>query len=87
MKGQPQGCIVLVKWVDSTIPHKGWQMHSEAIANRKNDMACWSTGWLLADDKIGVSLASSIHAGEVSGVVHIPRGAIKDLRIIRKARS
>jgi len=64
-----------VKWRDSKLDNGGWQKVKEHLRDRKA-IPCYSVGFVLADDKQGVVLASSVYADRASGVVHIPAGMV-----------
>jgi hypothetical protein len=71
-----------VRWRDSKLDNGGWLPVKEHMRGRRG-VPCYSVGFVLADDKIGVSLASSVHADKAAGVVHIPAGMIVKRRRLR----
>ena len=71
-----------VRWRDSKLDNGGWLPVKEHMVKRRGVM-CYSVGFVLADDKIGVALASSVYADNASGVVHIPAGMIVSRRRVR----
>jgi hypothetical protein len=85
----PEAHRVEVEWVDSSYhtARAGWQAHDEVIAERRRVVRCLSVGLLIADDKHGVTLASSAHGNDLAGTMSIPRGAITKVRILWKASS
>ena len=78
-----RGWRMEVEWRDSVqLAHGEWFPSSEVQRRRKNDR-CYSAGFVLADDKRGIVIASSIHCGEACGAIAIPRGAISKKRRLR----
>lgn len=73
---------VEVEWMDSTILPGGWRTIGDALSSRKA-VECNSVGFVLADDKKGVVVASCVHGNEVAGVTIIPRGQVKKVRRLR----
>ena len=72
-----------VVWRDSiTLANSDWFLVSEVGRRRKRDR-CTSVGIVLADDKRGVVLASSVHNSQACGVISIPRRAIVSRRRLR----
>ena len=81
----PEAHRVEVQWDDSTIPAGGWLRHAEVTAKsyRRLHVRCLSVGLLIADDKHGIALASSVHGHDVAGVTIIPRGQVRKVRRLR----
>lgn len=81
----PEAHRVEVEWNDSTIPPGGWLPHADVLAKdyRRRQVRCLSVGLLIADDKHGIALASSVHGRDVAGVTIIPRGQIRKTRRLR----
>ena len=71
-----------VEWADSVTENGRWQAVSAVLENREITR-CHSVGFVLADDKRGLVLASTVGRGEATGVVHIPAGAIIRRRRLR----
>jgi hypothetical protein len=71
-----------VEWEDSSILREGWQ-EIGAVLERRDAVRCLSAGFVLADDKRGIVLASSVHGSEVAGVTMIPRRSIVKRRRLR----
>jgi hypothetical protein len=69
-------------WRDSTLDNGGWSSVKHHLSARWGD-PIRSVGFVLRDDKEGISLASSVHGAEASGVVHIPSGMIVSRRRLR----
>lgn len=84
----PEAHRVEVEWVDSSYHSgsPGWQSHSEVLAARRRVVRCLSVGLLIADDKHGVTIASSAHGNELAGTMSIPRGAVTKVRHIWRAK-
>jgi hypothetical protein len=64
-----------VRWRDSTLANGGWEPIRSHLRSRRG-FPCYSVGIVLADDKTGITLASSIHNDMAAGVVHIPAGLV-----------
>jgi hypothetical protein len=71
-----------VTWRDSMLDNGGWEKIKDHAAQRWGD-SIHSVGFILCDDKEGISLASSVHGWKAAGVVHIPAGMILKRRRIR----
>jgi hypothetical protein len=71
-----------VRWRDSVLANGGWEPVARHLRGRAGD-PCYSVGFVLADDKTGVTLASSIHGSNAAGVVHIPAGMIVKRKRLR----
>lgn len=80
----PEAHRVEVEWDDSSHHSAGWRSHSEILAERKRVVRCLSVGLLIADDKHGVTLASSAHGQDLAGTMSIPRGCIRKVRPLWK---
>lgn len=80
----PEADRVEVEWLDST-HHSGWRKHAEVLETRRTDIVCLSVGLLIANDKVGVTLAGSAHGDEIAGTMTIPRGSVKKVRRLWRA--
>lgn len=76
--------VVRVTWEDSTIPAAGWLDRGSVVDRkyRKAKVRCDTYGVVIADDKFGMTLASTFHGGQVAGVVIIPRRQIVRVKIV-----
>lgn len=81
-KFKPKAWRVEVEWRDSQLDNGGWRTVEDHLSDRRG-VHCVSVGFVLADDKTGVSLASSVYGDKASGVVHIPRGMVVKSRRLR----
>lgn len=73
-----------VEWLDSYVELLGWTPIKRMVRNRRRlETRCVSVGFVLADDKRGVMLASSVHGCNATGVVVIPAGQIVKRRRLR----
>lgn len=72
-----------VQWEDSVGVEGGWSRLDEAMEGRRSSTRCYSAGIILADDKKGISIATSVHLRNVNGVMHIPRSAIRKRRRLK----
>lgn len=75
-----------VEWEDSRLSRQGWIPASEVLARRHRRVRMRSAGYVLADDKTGVVLVSSIGprgSERVAGAVIIPRSAVRKVRRLR----
>jgi hypothetical protein len=79
----PEAHRVEVEWEDSTLLPDGWMAHREVMQRRKRAVRCLSVGLLIADDKLGVTLASSAHGNDLAGVTVIPRSQVRRTRRLR----
>jgi hypothetical protein len=71
-----------VRWRDAKMDNGGWEPIRDHMRGRRGEPCC-SVGLLLADDKTGITLASSVHGDKAAGVVHIPAGMIVSRRRLR----
>ena len=71
---------VEVAWADSVATSR-WTEITEVMKQRGLTRIV-SVGFVLADDKRGLVLASSLHGNEAAGVAHIPRSAILAVRTV-----
>lgn len=71
-----------VTWRDSMLDNDGWQSVKSHLRARWGD-SIHSIGFILRDDKEGITLASSCHGRRAAGVVHIPAGMILKRRRLR----
>lgn len=71
-----------VTWRDSVLDNGGWLSVKSHLRKRWGD-EIHSIGFILRDDKAGISLASSVHGARASGVVHIPAACILRRRRLR----
>lgn len=68
-----------VAWDDSTVNNGRWVDIDDVLsAENRAVTRVRSVGFVLADDDIGIVLAASVHGHEASGVVHIPRGSVRE---------
>lgn len=67
---------VEVVWLDSHGPSEaGWVSLRRARSCHRN-LKVHSVGYVLRDDKLGITLAGTVSGWNVMGVIHIPRKAI-----------
>lgn len=71
-----------VTWRDSTLNNGGWHDITDHLKGRWGDLI-HSVGFVLRDDKKGLTLASSVHGKRAAGVVNIPAGMIVKRRRIK----
>lgn len=71
-----------IRWRDSKLDNGGW-LPIKAHLRGRNGVPCYSVGFVLADDKTGVVLASSVHSDKAAGVVHIPASLVTHRRRLR----
>ena len=77
--------LVLVTWYDAH-SETGWFEPQEAL-DKHNPMTCWNVGWVVKKDKDGITLSPSVASdGGLGDVMFIPRGMIRQVTVIRKAR-
>ena len=74
---------VEVIWRDSVLDNGGWMPVRRHLRPRWGELI-HSVGFVLRDDKEGVSLASSVHGDRAAGVVHIPAGMVVKRRRLRR---
>ncbi len=77
--------LVMVEWEDSARPFGEWRFIEDW--QRIEPMTCLSIGWLIADKKRAIALASNfadigLDSEQVSGVIRIPKSAILSQREI-----
>jgi hypothetical protein len=71
-----------VEWQDSQVIGGSWEPITDLLARRKT-VRCRSVGFVLADDKRGIVLASSINGANAAGVTIIPFRQIVKRRRLR----
>ena len=71
-----------VTWRDSAFATVGWFSVKSHLRVRWG-APIHSVGFVLRDDKEGITLASSVHGDKAAGVVHIPRGMIVKRKRLR----
>jgi hypothetical protein len=71
-----------VEWTDSQLLGGSWEPVRD-IVKRRETVRCYSVGFVLADDKRGVILASSVNGRNAAGVVVIPASQIVKRRRLR----
>ena len=76
---------VQVEWRDSHTFDGSWQSAKSFLRKKPRNPRMFSVGFVLADDKTGIVLASSIDptVGSACGVIAIPKGAIVSQRRLR----
>lgn len=74
--------VVAVEWTDSQVFGGSWEPIRDLLKQREA-VRCYSVGYVLADDKRGIVLASSINGANAIGVTVIPRSAIVKRRRVR----
>jgi hypothetical protein len=73
-----------VEWEDSSLLAASWMEVSDILSSEQRSVVrCTSVGLILADDKKGIVLASSVHGSRAAGVTVIPKGQIKKRRRLR----
>lgn len=79
--------LMEVVWSDCQLFVGGWEPHRE-VMGRRSFVRQRSVGYILADDKRGVVLASSLsQGGNVFGVVNIPASQVLSRKRVKRARS
>jgi len=73
---------VEVEWQDSQVIGGSWEPIPDLLARRKR-VRCRSVGFVLADDRRGIVLASSVNGANAAGVTIIPRRQIVKRRRLR----
>jgi hypothetical protein len=75
--------ILEVVWSDCQLFVGGWEPHAD-VMRRRGGVLQRSVGYVLADDKMGVVLTSSLsQGGNVYGTVNIPAGQIVKRKRLR----
>lgn len=72
-----------VEWEDSTNFLRGWDSIDTIIADAKNAVIVTSAGLVIDDNKRVLVLAVSVHGSEATGVMVIPKSAIRKRRRLR----
>jgi hypothetical protein len=67
--------FVAVEWRDSQVIGGSWEPIPDLLKRRKT-VRCRSVGFVLADDRRGIVLASSVNGGNAAGVTIIPKAQI-----------
>ena len=73
---------VEVEWSDSQVIGGSWEPIPDLL-KRRSHVRCHSVGYVLADDKQGVVLASSVNGRNATGVTIIPASQITKRRRLR----
>jgi hypothetical protein len=77
--------LVLVEWHDAH-SDSSWEHPAEVLEAHKPAIA-FSVGWVLKQDKVGISLFASVIDGELIGEkIFIPAPFIKKVTVLKKAR-
>ena len=75
--------VVEVEWQDSQVSLGGWGSIRGHLKRRFRRTVCYSIGYVLADDKRGITIAGSVNGVNATGVVTIPRRQIVKRRRLR----
>lgn len=73
---------VEVEWEDSQVIGGSWEPIPDLL-ERRESVRCHSIGYVLADDKRGIVLASSVNGSNAAGVTIIPRRQIVKRKRVR----
>ena len=73
-----------VTWRDARAWTQGWETMSRKRVKRwQAETLCQSAGFVIADNRKGVMLATTLNPTQVAGVVCIPRRSIMSRRRLR----
>jgi hypothetical protein len=75
---------VYIEWHDSYTTDT-WQNTQAAIAGCRSMMLCKSIGYMLDKNKKNITFCHTLNEeGQVTGVMHIPVGCIKKMKVFKK---
>jgi hypothetical protein len=72
-----------IVWLDSHGPDDTGWVSLERARKSHRKYRIHSVGYVLADDKLGVTLAGTVSEWSAMGVIHIPAGAVVKRRRLR----
>lgn len=72
-----------VVWEDSRLLLEGWTLVADVLKQIHARKLVHTVGFVLRDDKQGVTLAAGVDGGRVSGATHIPASQIRKRRRLR----
>jgi hypothetical protein len=72
-----------IVWDDCAQLADTWDEVSHFLKDRKRRTRVHSAGFVLADDKFGLVIASSVHGSRAAGVTFIPRAQIVKRKRLR----
>jgi len=80
--------LVILEWLDAHSPGSTEVVGPENLNDLHTPLLVSTTGWLLRDDSIGVTIACE-HVGgkEYRGVTFVPRGMVMTVTPVNKPRA
>lgn len=84
-RGGIRSDLVLVEWHDAH-SSSHWRGPDEALEQDHRPAICFTAGWVLKRDKVGITIFSSVADGEEIGdVIFILDGMVKKVTVLKKA--
>ena len=78
--------VVIVEWHDAHSA-SGWLGGRAATLANHDPSVCFSVGWLIKQDKVGISLVCSVADDDDMGEhTFIDAGMVRKITVLRKAR-
>jgi len=78
-----EGTLLLITW-DDIVSDASWVKDDNA--RRYLPIRCKDIGWLINDDKLNIRITSSANSMGEKNVTVIPKGVLRDVKIIKYKR-
>ena len=78
-----EGTLLIISW-DDIVNNNSW-MDDEAAQNIQPTF-CKDIGWFVNDDELNIRITNSVNSDGEKSVTVIPKGIIRDVRIIKYKR-
>jgi hypothetical protein len=88
MRKSPKRRLLWVKWVDSQVRPRGWELVSDLPNPSLERVLCYSVGWVAAENRDMMTLVPNWCAPthmdpQIQSGITIPRRAIISTRLLR----
>lgn len=81
------GTLVLIKWLDAYTPFDcGWKSEEDTEEEFTGTYPAESVGWMIAEDKDYYRIVSTQTPHSTLGHFSIPKGCVKSIKVLRKAK-
>jgi hypothetical protein len=78
-----EGTLLIISW-DDIVNNNSWL--SDEVAQKIQPTFCKDVGWFINDDKLNIRIANSVNSDCEKSVTVIPKGVIRDIKIIKYKR-
>jgi hypothetical protein len=75
--------LLIVKW-DDIVSDNSWL--KDEVAQKYQPAVCKDVGWFINHDKLNMRLSSSVNNSGEKNITVIPKGCIRDVKIIKYER-